>query len=1227
MADITFSIISDRFTLKNLTNNIVGELNRVSGLKVGYLDEQTLQFIQQILNNYSNWIKEFRKVVAYYKRYPSSNTRNQISNFYLNTLHQIESSINYLKRSELQLQLLYINTLVVNNYLLFLHEGITHSSLYGIDRRFQLTLEKKIKEQVELLQNENNLIFYANKGKISTKTDHLQNNGVEVFNRLTIFNNLFYLNGFDLSTFWMSLDPKLCPHGIVVERTRSLLAPISGITQNLDGIPLDFESVKTLYINELNVFQYRRKLWQINLWSGSTLNSIQTIHRDRNGGIELYQKQGGIGGGIRSITNSDEGIDKMIIYPKLSKFLTQSGQIFVGGIQKMKIGNFTYGHDETTSPTTYHLFGHKIGTIFGWGQNKWNSHPIFKNLNSLGATYISKDMIDENKLVLGRSTMVCSQKYIETSGNTVQFQSMEYFGVSGVEIMIFRPNGYIDYQLDVHLPTGSYPKFKLILSGIATGVSPGNNINLNFYQFGIHNSSVLIGNYQEEWTNKGHDPSEWSIADTKTFLEDFKSNYEEGTNITIGPSLICKERDQILSDITKNAIARYSKKDIGNKMDHAFVVLVGAPGVGKTRLLQSIGEALSKVDLPKQNISIEITFKNGTSYNLNSYDKDQSEEVIVALRILYRYFVEGIGQSYEIFFRNFSNKFDINTITPLISFQCIHLYEVSIGKLDPNKEVMINFGIDEFQATLKDTPVEKDNKAALSSIINSLSNLLIRPGKLFFFNITLAGTVLEEIGTIIRKDSGHVYLDFHPTFLSHNAIIEIGTKMLNVENLPKNIARSLIFTGGWPRPLDILIKEIMQLDQPMENYKVSEILTRSKIKFKMNYPVTIGNEFHPLIISYAISGKSVKISDVIQEPNGKTISFRDLQRNGLLSLKESGLVQLPLYFIYVYIDNVSDPSIMYQYLKKSLNIAEEINYDDRMFELFCSYYFLARIHAFSNVYLNSNITSITFQEFFGNDALFIPDGIRNHTIDLSNFKNSIHIEVSSRVPEKNSFLREWANGKQLIINAKGGLVDTIIQFSGNFFFGSMKYSAQNETLREHEFELEKSVKAAIHLKIETKNFYTITYSNKRITEAMQNKFIENSKVFTCKVEEEKTNEKENNQGTKRQKVWVYWRCYPIHIKAVESYRYTDAARASMSLKAMDDQVKTAALEYINRTGMVGTYGEIGWPAVKQFILSRNLSQVADPVGDTRNYLKLEDFNMEGDPARYVAKYDTLYTNF
>eukprot|EP01132_Coremiostelium_polycephalum_P000510 gene510-642_t len=495
IADITFSILSDQFALRDMTDVVLSDLSLVRGLRKYLPDFDEMQFdnIYTSIGGISNSIKTFRQTVANYKIDKSTDKQQEISKQYNTTLHLISESITSLKQGQTQILYLYAYTLIVNNYLLFLHEGYTHSELYGFGNDYRDNLYRRIVNDSVVLLDDINELCIDIKSHVTYDAGYDKGSkGFQIYS--VFFINRLYLTVFDLSKFWTSLNPKLYPHGIVIERARSLFTfPVAYAQIIVEDyyVYLNFEEIFNLYLYELNVCQYRRKLVQINIWSVSKIDAIQVVHSDGNGGSIIYDKQGGIGGGLKCIMNPDPGIDEILVY----------GAPDESGIIQITIGDLVFGDKNAFYIYNYTIEGHRIGTLFGWGQNL-EEQSIFKNLNTLGGTYISKDMIDENKLVLGRSTMVDAQKYFETScDNSVKFQPLEYLGVFGIDTMILKPNGsFIDYQLDVKLPkTESNTNFTLILSGIVAGND--SNINLNFYQF-VNNTNtnnivpLLIGNYQ-----------------------------------------------------------------------------------------------------------------------------------------------------------------------------------------------------------------------------------------------------------------------------------------------------------------------------------------------------------------------------------------------------------------------------------------------------------------------------------------------------------------------------------------------------------------------------------------------------------------------------------------------------------------------------------------------------------------------------------------------------------
>ncbi|KAF2071437.1 hypothetical protein CYY_007245 [Polysphondylium violaceum] len=556
------------------------------------------------------------------------------------------------------------------------------------------------------------------------------------------------------------------------------------------------------------------------------------------------------------------------------------------------------------------------------------------------------------------------------------------------------------------------------------------------------------------------------------------------------------DREEVLGVVVKNSIDRYSKylQDIRFKIQHPLVVITGAPGTGKTRLLSAIGQRLSNVpSLPPQHLSIEISFKSGS---MLLKDSEKSQSFAIAIRILYRYFFEGTRSSFQDVCRSFLKAFGSpESLTPLMGFMTIHKYIVSLGKADPNSPFMINFSIDEIQQALFDEYTDAKHRGSyLSATINSLSDLLLSPPYPFFFNISLAGTILTDISAVISKDSCHSFIHVSPTLLTYESYMSISRTILG-DIFPKNIHLSLIFTGGWPRVLEIVINLIQKFTRSINDYKLTKILSLVQVELEKIYPRQAGTKLHPLIISYAISGLKVSLEDYIQD--GKEIAtFESLQANGLLSLSGSGLVILPLIFIYIYIEKsvMNSDFLFYKYISLALNMFKDHNYDDRIFEKFCAYYLLARMHAFS--ILSNSLCSrrpknetITIKDLFGHDALFTPQDLKDQTIDITNFSKSTDMVSPRRIPETGLDSKlDWKNGKMVIVNGKDSFVDILFHLSDKYYFTLIKSTDMN-----NEIEFHRSAPVAVILGIEPKDFINVLVTNKRETQNMEENLTKQSK--------------------------------------------------------------------------------------------------------------------------------------
>ncbi|EFA83093.1 hypothetical protein PPL_03883 [Heterostelium album PN500] len=573
-------------------------------------------------------------------------------------------------------------------------------------------------------------------------------------------------------------------------------------------------------------------------------------------------------------------------------------------------------------------------------------------------------------------------------------------------------------------------------------------------------------------------------------------------------SLPLEGRDNELNKIIGNVLTRIAFLGDGNKNNHPFNVIYGAPGIGKTRILESIGDYTRKSSkLPTRQININISFGSKTPYKPNSI-VESSARLSLCTRILFRYFVDGSNiTSFDGFVNDLLESFIHEKITTELCFRCIRLWKQQEDQtfndsletpIAENDVILVNFGIDEFQRTLtSDSDLEMRRSKLKAIIREELATLHVSSFSSFFFNISLAGIHIGEISEIIHEESSHGYIPLSLQFLSSGALKSI-INSLEPKFQTRDIMRALEFTGGWPRPLDIMIRHIKKESFNLNN-KTSEILAQCKTSFQYDYG-TINKNFYPSIIAYSICGVSNAEGTRLQSGDS-SYTLEQLQSNGLLSLGPENVVKLPLYFIYNYIDYQphnfypNHVPTMYHHLKLALNIVQDGDYSFAQFEKLAGHYLVARMTAFHFIKtpyhsLNSKTLSpqpITLQELFGIDASYYPNRLRGTTFHVSN--NTTYIEAPRHEPESTRSMDNFS----LVLNAPGGLVDVSVRSSDldtvQYLFNSMKFTNSNDTIKDRELYNCREVKLASILDIDQKKYVSVLHPNKCLTPTTMKKFL------------------------------------------------------------------------------------------------------------------------------------------
>eukprot|EP01132_Coremiostelium_polycephalum_P001202 gene1202-1515_t len=189
-------------------------------------------------------------------------------------------------------------------------------------------------------------------------------------------------------------------------------------------------------------------------------------------------------------------------------------------------------------------------------------------------------------------------------------------------------------------------------------------------------------------------------------------------------------------------------------------IVAGAPGIGKSRLLQEYGGFIEKETPSIKNVNINITYGNGTT-------------LITKEREL----INGSYIAYEPFWNKIAESFEIKEFTPSLAMDCINLYLV---RLHGEQEIIYNIGVDEFQKTLNNEEITTERQRLyLKNIVLSLSPLLLSPS-----------------GQIIHEESAHPYVHIPLRLLNRSEYLVVAQQFLRILNLPKNLIVALDCVGG-----------------------------------------------------------------------------------------------------------------------------------------------------------------------------------------------------------------------------------------------------------------------------------------------------------------------------------------------------------------------------------------------------------------------------------------------
>ncbi|CAG8508035.1 3411_t:CDS:2 [Ambispora gerdemannii] len=223
----------------------------------------------------------------------------------------------------------------------------------------------------------------------------------------------------------------------------------------------------------------------------------------------------------------------------------------------------------------------------------------------------------------------------------------------------------------------------------------------------------------------------------------------------------------------------------------------GTPGIGKTRLGKEVFNNIQISDrLPFQPHFeyLYVDFWNGIQ--LDQYDENLDDSVIIGLRIAYKFFILG---KYNLGFQAFRQLAE-----PYVKFLTIEAVFTSIRNrlsLQNTKQTLFTFlHIDEFQLIFKwDEEVKKTtNRELFKNMSRKLTTYMFGPPKDIFVQLFLSGTAPQAI--LKEKE---------PTNISFEFIRGIWWKKINGEyewKLCYPFLQIIRDTGGLSRALQHLLE-------------------------------------------------------------------------------------------------------------------------------------------------------------------------------------------------------------------------------------------------------------------------------------------------------------------------------------------------------------------------------------------------------------------------------------
>jgi len=163
-------------------------------------------------------------------------------------------------------------------------------------------------------------------------------------------------------------------------------------------------------------------------------------------------------------------------------------------------------------------------------------------------------------------------------------------------------------------------------------------------------------------------------------------------------SLPLKHCEEALATIRNTIQERFELREMHDRNSHPILVGAGAPGIGKSRLLEELNTSLYMGDIKDSRTvhTIIISYGNGLSPRIGGFDRSLPIDTAFAVRLLHRLGGEK-GGIYDFYNSLQRLPFDLHQLTTKDVLQAY------IAHLNPTKQKMdVIIAVDEFHKLIFD---------------------------------------------------------------------------------------------------------------------------------------------------------------------------------------------------------------------------------------------------------------------------------------------------------------------------------------------------------------------------------------------------------------------------------------------------------------------------------------------------------------------------------------------